>query len=57
MTWLMRVWGGVDGGDGVLEGLVVVESEKVSDICLRHRLNLYLWALLIPDFRCSTSIL
>lgn len=56
MAWLMRSWGGVDGGDGVVEGLVVVEGEKVSDICLRHRLNLCLWALLTPDLRCSTSI-
>lgn len=53
----MKGRGGVDGGDGIVESLVVMESEKISDVCLRYRLNLCLWALFIPDLRCSTSIL
>ena len=48
---------GVENGDGVVKDIVIVESEKVSDICLKYKLNLCLWALHIPNLRCATLIL
>lgn len=41
----------MDSGDDVVKGVVIVDSEKVSDIYLRYKLNLSLWALFIPDLR------
>lgn len=46
------------GSDGRVNAMVVVMIRGVgSAICLRYKLNLSLWALLIPDLRCTASIL